>query len=131
MILFLRIFFLIVLGAMLAVTSWAASQCPLFAVPREVATHPWFIATLFDAYWGFLTFYVWVFFQQTAWHARLVWLIAILLLGNIAMSLYCLAALFRFPLTTPLADVLTARRPGPSWLGAGLAVAGVAVLFVA
>jgi len=131
MILFLRLFFLLVLASMLAVTGWASSLCPLFSVPREVATHPWFIATLFDAYWGFLTFYVWVFFQQTAWHARLVWLIAILLLGNIAMAIYCLNALFRVPLPTPLSEVLTTRRPGPSWLGAFLAVAGIGVLFIA
>ncbi len=131
MLLFLRLLFLLVLASMLAVTSWASFLCPLFSVPREVATHPWFIATLFDAYWGFLTFYVWVFFQQTAWHARLAWLIAILLLGNIAMALYCLNTLFRVPLPTPLSEVLTARRPGPSWLGTSLAAAGIGILFIA
>jgi hypothetical protein len=131
MIFFLRIFFLIVLGSMLAVTGWASSQCPLFSVPREVATHPWFIAAMFDAYWGFLTFYVWLCFQQTTWLSRIAWLVAIFLLGNIAMSIYCLALLFRVPLSTPLATVLTTRtdRTGP--LGPILAVVGVGVLFIA
>ena len=131
MILFLRAFFVVVLVSMLAVTSWAASQCPLFGVPREVATHPWFIATLFDAYWGFLTFYVWIFFQQTAALSRIAWLIAVLLLGNIAMAIYCLAALFRVPLSASFADVVTTRTNQPGWLGVGLAVAGVGILFIA
>ncbi len=91
MILGLRLLFLVVLGSMLWVTTWASSVCPLFAVPRPVATHPWFLATMADAYWGFLTFYVWVVFKQTSWCARAAWLVAILLLGNIAMASYCLS----------------------------------------
>ena len=116
---------------MLGVTSWASFHCPLFAVPRDVFTHPWFIATLFDAYAGFLTFYVWVAYQQTSWLARLSWFIAIMLLGNIAMAAYCLHALWSVATPAPLAAVLTARRAGPSWLGLGLAAAGIAVLFLA
>ena len=49
MILLLRSLFLFVLASMLAVTSWASWRCPLFAVPRDVFAHPWFVATLFDA----------------------------------------------------------------------------------
>jgi hypothetical protein len=91
----LRLFFLVVLASMLWVTSWASMQCALWKVPRELATHPWFIATLFDAYWGFLTFYCWVCWKETSWVKRIVWLIAILLLGNIAMAVYMLNKLFR------------------------------------
>jgi hypothetical protein len=131
MILILRCFFLLVLASMLAVTSWASFRCPLFAVPREVYAHPWFIATMADTYWGFLTFYVWVAYQRTSWVARGAWLVAILLLGNIAMSLYCLAALFRADPAAGLGPVLTARRDGPDWLGVGLAAAGVAVITLA
>lgn len=127
----LRLLFTVILAAMLGVTSWASFHCPLFAVPRDVYTHPWFIATLFDAYAGFLTFYVWVAYQQTSWLARLSWFIAVMLLGNIAMAAYCLHALWSVATTEPLADVLTARRAGPSWLGLGLAAAGIAVLFLA
>ncbi|MCF7761168.1 MAG: hypothetical protein K9M98_11760, partial [Cephaloticoccus sp.] len=61
---FLRCLFLVVIGSMLAVTGWASSQCALFSIPREVLTHPWFIATLFDAYWAFITFYVWVAWKE-------------------------------------------------------------------
>ena len=49
-----------VLVSMLGVTSWASQQCALWAIPGVVGGHPWFIATLFDTYWAFLTFYCWV-----------------------------------------------------------------------
>ena len=128
---FLRILFMLVLGSMLGVTSWASFQCPLFAVPREVYAHPWFIATMFDAYWGFTTFYIWACFKQTSWAARGAWFVAIMLLGNIAMAAYCLSELFLPPAGGRLAELLTARRDGPGWLGLGLAVAGIVVVALA
>ena len=131
MILFLRGLFLGVLVSMLLVTSWASIRCPLFAVPHEVATHPWFIATLFDAYWGFITFFIWVGFKQTSWIARAAWLVAILLLGNIAMATYCLNELFRVSRHDSLNLVLTGRRNGPSPLGVALAALGVAITALA
>lgn len=131
MIIFLRGLFLLILVSMIAVTSWASLQCPLFAVPRDVATHPWFIATLFDAYWGFVTFYLWVFYKQTSALARGAWLVAILLLGNIAMALYCLDELFRVPRDGKVSDVLATRRTGGGGLGLGLAVAGMAIVTIA
>jgi hypothetical protein len=127
----LRALFLVVLASMLWVTTWASIQCPLFAVPRSVATHPWFIATMFDAYWGFATFFVWACYRQTAWSARVAWFIAIMTLGNIAMSTYCLAALSQVKRNAKLSDVLSGRREGPGWLGMALAAAGVAVTVAA
>ena len=128
MIFFLRAFFLVVLVSMLWVTSWASLHCPLFAVPRDVFEHPWFIATLFDAYWGFLTFFVWVCYKETSALGRLVWFVAIVLLGNIAMSAYWLAELFRTPAAGKLADVLVLRRTGVGKLGPTLATLGLAVI---
>ena len=106
MILPLRIFFLIVLASMLAVTSWASVQCALWKTPREVVTHPWFIATLFDTYWAFLTFYCWVVYKEVSWIARVAWLLGILLLGNIAMAGYMLWKLFQLPSNAPLETLL-------------------------
>ncbi len=127
----LRILFGVVLGSMLWVTSWASFQCPLFGVPREVFTHPWFIATLFDAYWGFITFFVWVCYKQTSWLARGAWFVAIMLLGNIAMAVYCLSELFNLPKEGRLSDLLTVRREGPGALGLILAALGVIVIVLA
>ncbi len=102
----LRIFFLVVLASMLAVTSWASMDTALWKIPREVVAHPWFIATLFDTYFGFLTFYLWVIYKESSWLARIAWLIAILLLGNIAMAVYALIQLFRVSSDARIEDVL-------------------------
>ena len=131
MIVLLRTLFLIVLASMLWVTSWASLQCPLFAVPREVFAHPWFIATMFDTYWGFTTFFVWVCYKETSWIARIAWFVAIMLLGNIAMASYWLAELFRTPHNGRLADIFTRRHEGAGKLGPALALLGVAVVAVA
>lgn len=128
---FLGVLFSVVLISMIWVTAWAGNQCPLFAVPRPVATHPWFIATLFDAYWGFVTFYLWVAYKQTSLAAKVAWFLAIMSLGNIAMSAYCLAELVQAPRKELFPEILTARRGGPGWLGIALAAAGVAVTVAA
>ncbi|MEZ0276012.1 MAG: DUF1475 family protein [Roseimicrobium sp.] len=105
----LRIFFLAVLVSMIWVTGWASMSVALWKTPREVATHPWFIATLFDAYFGFLTFYCWVCWKETSWTKRVVWLVAILLLGNIAMAVYALNKLFRLPADAGVRELLVYR----------------------
>ncbi|MCX6856568.1 MAG: DUF1475 family protein [Verrucomicrobia bacterium] len=110
MILSLRIFFVIVLVSMLCVTIWASKQVPIWQLPYETWTHPWFIATLFDAYWGFLTFYCWLVYKEVSWVARISWLVAILLLGNIAMAIYALIQLFRVPLSAKIEEVLLRRK---------------------
>lgn len=97
----LRFFAIFVLVAMLGVTGWASSQQALWNIPPEVIGHPWFIATLFDAYFGFLFFWIWVAYKETSWIARLGWLAGILLLGNIAMALYVLIQVLRLPADTP------------------------------
>lgn len=130
MILFLRGLFIVVLASMLWVTSWASLQCPLFGIPREVYSHPWFIATLFDAYWGFITFFVWVCYQQRSWLARGAWFVAIMLLGNLAMAAYCLAQLFRTPVDGKVADLLTRRHDGAGVLGPVLALLGIFVVWL-
>jgi predicted permease len=106
MIWLLRGLFAGVLLTMLGATSWASLQCALWKTPEALVTHPWFIATLFDCYFGFLTFYAWVFYKETGWLARAGWLVAILLLGNIAMSIYMLITLFRLPASAGIEQVL-------------------------
>ena len=95
---------------MLCVTTWASKQVPIWKLPYETWTHPWFIATLFDAYWGFLTFYCWLFYKEVSWLARIAWLVAILLLGNIAMAIYVLIQLFLAPLNARIEEVLLRRN---------------------
>ena len=127
MIWFLRILFTAVIGSMLWVTSWAGGQCALFAIPREVFGHPWFIATMFDAYWGFITFFVWVAWKERAMAARALWLVAILLLGNIAMASYVLRELFRVDARVGVDPVITRRNAGQLALPAGLVALAAAI----
>jgi len=98
--------FSVVVVSMLGVTSWASAHVPLWETPRAVVTHPWFIATMFDTYFGFLTFFVWLAYRETSLLARLLWLIAILLLGNIAMASYVLLIVWRLPPEAPASRVL-------------------------
>jgi len=91
---------------MLWVTTWASNIVALWNTPSSVIGHPWFIATLFDTYFAFLTFWCWVAYKERTWVARLSWLLAILLLGNIAMATYMLIQLFRLPTKATLDQLL-------------------------
>jgi hypothetical protein len=106
MIQILRFIFIGFLAAILGTTIWAGSVVALWDTPREVATHPWFIATLVDTYLAFFTFWLWVAYKETGWISRLAWLVAILFLGNIAMAIYVLIKLFRLPADAPLEKLL-------------------------
>ena len=131
MIWLLRIVFTVVIASMLAVISWASLHTPLFAIPRDVFTHPWFIATLFDAYWAFIAFFVWVAWKEQSFAARVLWFVAIIALGNVAMGAYMLRELFRLPASGPLDAVFTRRNPGTLALPGMLAAASVAVYLLA
>jgi hypothetical protein len=128
---FLRILFFAVLGSMLWVTSWASLQQSLFSIPHEVIRNPWFIATLFDAYWGFVTFFVWQAWKERSLAARVLWFVAVILLGNLAMALYMLGELFRIRDSSQLAEVFTRRNPGRLRLPAALVAAAVGIYLVA
>ncbi len=131
MIIALRLLFIVVIASMLAVTTWASLHTPLFSLPREVWTNPWFIATLLDAYWAFITFYVWVAWKEQSALARLLWLPAILALGNLAMAAYMLAQLFQVSANSPLAPVFTQRNRGALLLPGALTAGSVAVYLLA
>ena len=131
MIIFLRVLFLVVIASMLAVTTWASLHTPIFSIPRDVFTHPWFIATLFDAYWEFIAFYVWVAWKEQSAAARIGWFVAIIALGNIAMAVYMLRELFAVPADGPLDPVFTRRNAGSVLLPVLLGAAGVGVYLLA
>ena len=131
MVLALRIFFSVVFVSMVVVTSWAGSQVALWAIPASVGGHPWFVATLFDAAWGFLTFYLWQFYKEPSWSARGLWLIADLLLGNMAMAAYGLAVSFSVPREAEAAQVLLRGKPLPWWLPVGLGLLFGAIATIA
>lgn len=128
---FLRLLFIAVLGSMLWVTSWASLQVSILAIPRDVFTHPWFIATLFDAYFGFLTFYVWQAWKEQSLAARVLWFVAVMLLGNLAMAIYMLVELFRIRESAQLAEIFTRRNPGKLPLPGALVAASIGIYLLA
>jgi energy-coupling factor transporter transmembrane protein EcfT len=82
-----------VLIAMLVVTSWASLHESIFHVITYFPDEPWWVATLFDTYFAFIFFWLWIVYREGWSIPSFIWLIAILLLGNIAMSIYVLLAI--------------------------------------
>lgn len=122
---FLRSLFIGIFVTMAAIIGWAAWQQPIFGIPDEVTSNPWFIATLFDAYFAFLTFYVWVAWKEPTPAARLLWLPVVILWGNFVMAIYVLIELFRIDHRDQLREVLIARRSGGVILPLTFLIAGV------
>ena len=94
----LRLLFGAILVVMLLVTTQASLAQPIWDWQGLAAGNPdraWTLATLADAYCGFLTFYAWVFYKESRPGPRIGWLAGVLLLGNIAMSIYMLLQLAR------------------------------------
>ena len=90
---FLNVVFSLIFVFMLTMTIRTSLHMSLFEAWPSYAANPWAMATLYDAYAGFLTFFVWVAYKENAVWKRLVWLILLLGLGNIATSLYVLIQL--------------------------------------
>lgn len=108
----LKILFSVILMSMIVCTSWASWHQPVTHWHGATVGQDryWTIATLFDAYFGFLTFYVWVLFKEPRWLSRISWLIAIMLLGNMAMSAYVLLQLLRLRGDQDAHEILCTRN---------------------
>lgn len=102
----LQFWFVFVLLTMVAVTTWASLHENVVAAFTRLAADPWGLATLADAYFAFLAFWLWVAWKENNWGMSSLWLIAILLLGNLAMAAYVLTELAR----TDSIEALFARR---------------------
>jgi hypothetical protein len=132
MIIILRLLFGAVIASMLGVTGWAGSHQSLGAFAHSATFRdPWVIATLCDAYWAFITFFVWVAWKEQSFLARVLWFVAILLLGNMAMAAYMLVQLCGVPAAGPLGEVFTRRQPGRLALPATLAAVSLVVYLLA
>jgi len=127
MIRLLRVLFAAILAVMLCGTVRASLAQALFDIPPEVYGNPWFQVTLFDAYFAFLTFYVWVAWKEQSTGARVLWFLAVMLWGNFAMATYMLVQLFRAPADGSLERIFTTREPGRLGLPAVFVALGVAI----
>lgn len=106
--LMLKIMFAVIFFWMVGMTTYVSLHKPLWQAGSEFSwvSSPWAVATLFDAYFGFLTFFVWVCFKERSLAAKLIWFVLIMGLGNIAMSGYVLIQLFRLKSDEPLSNLV-------------------------
>jgi hypothetical protein len=108
----LKILFSSIFLTLLIYTGWASVQQSVLRW-GGLTSGPdryWTIATLMDAYFGFVTFYVWVFFKEPRHLPRIAWFIAIMLLGNMAMSAYVLLQLVRLHPEQDVSSILSVRN---------------------
>ena len=93
----LKLLFAGILIFMIGMTAWVSMHKSILASTNEFSwtISPWAVATLFDAYFGFVTFYVWVAYKERRVAAKAIWFLLIMGLGIIAMSTYVLIQLFK------------------------------------
>lgn len=92
--LFLKLLFGFIFVFMVVLTIRTSLQISLWSAIPAFKASPWSIATLYDAYFGFITFYLWLAWRERSLGIKIVWFVLIMTLGNIAMSLYVLIQLF-------------------------------------
>jgi hypothetical protein len=107
--LFLKILFSAIFLWMTFATIRTSMEVSLWAAMPAYAANPWAMATLYDAYCGFITFYVWVAYKEQRPLPCILWFLLIISLGNIAMSVYVLIQLFRLRPDEPAEKILWRR----------------------
>ncbi|PHX58544.1 MAG: hypothetical protein CK522_03700 [Opitutia bacterium] len=120
-------YFVLVLAAMTWVSWYACTAPTITSLPQyaaitgkaglnvvdgyvTVCSEPWGLATMFDAYFGFLAFWLYVAWRERSGLSRLAWLVALMLLGNFAIAAYALACLFKAPADAGLETIFFTRK---------------------
>lgn len=111
----LALFALAALLSLIGISIWATGHIGIIPVIDDVGANPtvgnnpWFIATLFDTYFAFLWFWLWIAYKETSNLARVIWLVLVLLTGNMAMAIYMLIQLWKLPPNPTMKDLLLRR----------------------
>jgi len=92
--LFLKLLFGFIFVFMVVMTVRTCLQQSLLDARPAFMASPWAMATLYDAYFGFVTFFCWLAWRERSLGVKAVWFVLVMTLGNIAMSLYVLIQLF-------------------------------------
>lgn len=109
--LFLILLFSVILILMVTVTVRASLERHVLD-NGHLMQDAWFVATLIDAYCGFISFFVWVAYREPRWISKGVWFVLIMALGNMAMSAYVLIELFRLKPGDPVTELFKQKaRP--------------------
>lgn len=106
----LALYAVLVLLAMVGVTTWASLHEGVFAATARMLRDPWSVATFFDAYFGFLWFWIWIAATERSLAVKVLALPLILALGNLAMAAYVLLRLARMAPGSGLKGFLLGER---------------------
>ena len=107
----LKLVFATILFLMLSIVIAAGLNQNMLEAVRQIWPNWWFKVTLLDAYFGFLTIFVWVAYKECHIWRKLGWFAAFMLLGNLAISSYVLIELAKLREGEPF-DTLLTRRNG-------------------
>ena len=97
--------------AMVAVTTWASLDTNVLAGFQRLLADRWGVATLLDAYFGFLWFWLWIWYKEVSPRRSLLWLLLLFALGNLAMAAYLLIQLSRMKPGDGIEALLVRRDP--------------------
>ncbi|WP_370304760.1 DUF1475 family protein [Sinimarinibacterium flocculans] len=109
------VFAVVAIAGLIGVSTWATGHVSIVPAIQDLIANPsagytpWLVATLFDAYFGFIWFWLWIAYKETRWSMRLLWLVLVLGLGNIAMGAYMLIRIARLPRGATVEDLLLRR----------------------
>ena len=106
----LKTLFALILIGMVSITITAIADQNIFEGVGNLWPNWWFKATLADAYFGFLTFFVWVAYKERHLWRKLTWFGSFMLLGNLAISTYVLYELYKLQAADTFETLLTRRN---------------------
>ncbi|HPF37607.1 MAG TPA: DUF1475 family protein [Phycisphaerae bacterium] len=67
---------------------WASRRANLWDALQSIAATPWGFVTLLDLYVGLFFVAIWIGILERRWWSAALWIIALLLLGNLVTLLY-------------------------------------------
>lgn len=106
----LRTFGIAVAVVMAAVIVWAGIQQPIGENFATITDLPWGVVSLVDLYLGLAIIGVWVVYRESTLVGRLSWIIALVVLGNLAAGAYLALAAHQAIAAGDVAVLLTGKR---------------------
>ncbi len=103
--LLLKIIFALVFLSLLWQTIEASLVENVFVGGARIWEDAWGRATLMDAYFGFVAFFVFVVYKESGWLKRLGWFLFIFTMGNFAISGYMFWQLQKLKKDQPWTDI--------------------------
>jgi hypothetical protein len=86
----LQAWFILALLALLAATIHASLEKDVLQAFADLGSDRWGLATLLDAYFSFIAFFLWIAYKEGVLWKQALWLLLMLGLGNFAISGYAL-----------------------------------------